>query len=181
MTTATKKEDKEQLERLSKELQEHKSWAEVVKNKQPGEGATPQHEIAKEVQHIMSEEKERLRRANNLTLRGVPEPEKESPTQLRQAVQTTLRERFDQPGLEVLTARRVGKANERGKSRLVIFSVEQGRKRSLLSTKLQCLKGTTLFLDDDRTPKQQEEYRRMLEARWNQRQPNKRAHPPSDK
>ena len=131
-----KLEDKEQLERLSKELQEHKSWAEDVKNKQPVENNTLHHEIAQEVHKIMLEEKHRLRRANKFTLRGIPQPEKESPTQFHQSVKTTLQEKFDHPGLEVLSARRVDKANERGKSRLVIFSVEQGQKRSLLTTKL---------------------------------------------
>ena len=163
------------MERLTNQIEEQKSWAEIVKNKKPEE---KDMNIAKEVQNILSEEKDRLRRANNMTLRGIPEPEKESPAQLRQTMQTTLREKFDQPGLEILMARRVRKANERGKSRLAIFSVEPGRKRSLLTTKLQCLKGSTLFLDDDRTPTQQEEHRKMLEARWSQRQPNKRTPPP---
>ena len=180
-TTASKKEEKEQFERLTNQIEEQKSWAEVVRNKKPKEQHEHQQDIAKEVQSILSKEKDRLKRANNLTLRGVPEHEKESSTQLRQTVQTTLQEKFDQPGLEILMARRVRKANERGKSRLVIFSIEQGCKQSLLTTKLQCLKGSTLFLDDDRTPKQKEEYGKMLEACWNQRQSNKRTHPPSDK
>jgi hypothetical protein len=177
-----KTKETQQIEKLTKEIEEHKTWVEVVKNKKPQEKTIPHQDIAQEVQQILSEEKDRLRRANNLTLRGIPEPKNETPTHLQQVVQTTLRDKFDQPGLEILHARRVGKDNERGKGRLIIFSVDQSRKRSLLSTKLQFLKGSDLFLDDDRTPQQQEEYRKTLQERWKKRQhPNPRATPPPDK
>jgi hypothetical protein len=160
---------REQLQRLTKEVEEQKSWVEVTKKNKPQEDYTPRQDLTQEVKNILSEEKDRLRRANNMTLRGIPEKDNESPDELRQTVQTTLQEKFSQPGLQVLTARRVGKANEKGRGRLIILSMDQARKRSLLSTKTECLKGTTLFLDDDRTPKQQEEYRKKLEDRWLQR------------
>lgn len=53
---------------------------------------------------------------------------------------------------------------------MIVFSVDLGRKRALLSTKKHCLKDTDLYIDDDRTPKQQDEFRTMMNERWKIRQ-----------
>lgn len=119
-----------------------------------------------------NEYKEREKRSQNIVIRGLPENEKETPLSLAKDIGEFFAEHFAMQEVTVFGAHRVGrKRDENLGHRAIVCTMLDTRKREIIldSSKIY-LNGTSFYVTEDRTPRQQEERRRMYEARIKKRE-----------
>lgn len=119
-----------------------------------------------------NEYQERERRAQNIVIRGLPEKEKETPLSLAKDIGEFFGEHFAMQEVVVFGAHRVGRKRDENLShRAIVCTMLDTRKREIiLDSSRIYLKGTSFYVTEDRTPRQQEERRRMYEARIKKRE-----------
>lgn len=119
-------------------------------------------------EHLDAEERaDRAKRKNNIVISGITEGEDENARSLKTKIQELLLEHFDMSDVPIEGAHRVGKKTEDGqRPKIIICTIMDTRKRQIiLDNSSTYLKGTNVYINEDRTFMQQKAVREKVAAR----------------
>ena len=157
------------------------SWAQVLaKGSQYKESDTRDDIVFKDAEegHVFSqtpleehldveEREDRAKRKNNIVISGIMEEEGENVRNLKNKIQELFIEHFDMSDVPIEGAHRVGKKSEDGKRpKIIICTIMDTRKRQIiLDNSSIYLRGTNVYINEDRTFMQQKAVREKVAAR----------------
>lgn len=157
------------------------SWAQVIaRGSTSSRGTVPDNTIHPEIEmkhdsnhlpfeeHIDAEERaDRAKRQNNIVISGLVEEEDENARSLKTKVQALLTTHFDMTDVPIEGAHRAGRKKEDGnRPKILICTIMDARKRQIiLDNSSTYLKGTDVYINEDRTLMQQKEIREKVAAR----------------
>lgn len=113
------------------------------------------------------ERADRAKRMHNIAISGISEGEEENARVLKTRVQEVLSQHFDMSEVPIEGAHRVGKVSgDTDRPRIIICTVMDVRKRQIiLENSSTYLKGTHVYINEDRTLMQQKEVRERVAER----------------
>lgn len=168
----------EAIEELKKQINErHAKEAVIINPPWPQTNDKPQitHQNAEKIpskkivdENLDAQERmEREKKQYNVVISGVEEEENENARSLKGKIQEILAEHFDMSDVPLEGVHRVGKKREDSKRpKLIVCTIMDARKRQIiLDNSSTYLKGTSMYINEDRTFMQQEEVRKKVAER----------------
>ncbi|MCO5613380.1 hypothetical protein L7F22_067656 [Adiantum nelumboides] len=144
------------------------SWGPIARNGSTGSHPTSALNDIQDTEEI-KEYNEKEKRKMNIVVRGMVESDKEQVATLNMGVTDMLSDKFGMSDVVVYGAHRVGKQKSDA-SRAIVCTLLDARKRAIILENARIyLKDSPLYINEDRTPKQQKARREAYEERTNKK------------